>query len=53
VIGKEFKAMLTDLISEVACDCDSNAAKCKTDESEHPSKSAPKQQSKIKKVDID
>ena len=29
VIGNEFKAMLTDLISEVACDCDSKHSNIK------------------------
>lgn len=52
VIGNEFKALVVDLISEVASECDCKAGDCKTNESEHPSKSAPKQQSKIKKVDI-
>ncbi len=48
VIGNEFKALLTDLISDVACECD-----CKPSDSDHPLKAASKQQSKVKKVDID
>jgi hypothetical protein len=55
VIGNEFKAMVIDLIGEVACDCDCkaderNAADCKPSESDGTSKG---QTSKIKKVDID
>jgi hypothetical protein len=57
VIGNEFKAMVIDLIGEVACDCDCkcktddcNAADCKPPESDGTSKG---QASKIKKVDID
>jgi len=57
VIGNEFKALLTDLISESACKyaCDCKAecgAECKA-KSDQLSEGASKHQSKVKKVDID
>ena len=55
VIGNEFKALVVDLISEVACECDCKAGECKTSECKQSEsdRNSKGQTSKIKKVDID
>lgn len=54
VIGNEFKAMLVDLISEVASDCDCKSGTVNSEGAEdNAADFKPSESSKIKKVDID